>query len=76
MSFSDGDFPALCVTDLARSQAELTELAQLIQRLHWLEGGLPITNTDLEKRISMQVSHLSSTVTGFCFTTVFCCFYT
>lgn len=40
--------------DLARCQAELTELAQLIQRLQWLEGGLPITNTDLEMRISMQ----------------------
>ncbi|XP_072224392.1 oxysterol-binding protein-related protein 7-like [Leuresthes tenuis] len=40
--------------DLSRCQAELTELAQLIQRLHWLEGGLPITNTDLEMRISMQ----------------------
>ncbi|XP_029945551.1 oxysterol-binding protein-related protein 7-like isoform X2 [Salarias fasciatus] len=40
--------------DLARCQAELTELAQLIQRLHWLEGGLPITDTDLEMRISMQ----------------------
>uniref|UniRef100_A0A667WV33 Oxysterol-binding protein n=1 Tax=Myripristis murdjan TaxID=586833 RepID=A0A667WV33_9TELE len=40
--------------DLARCQLELTELAQLIQRLHWLEGGLPITNTDLELRISMQ----------------------
>ncbi|XP_041812364.1 oxysterol-binding protein-related protein 7-like isoform X2 [Chelmon rostratus] len=40
--------------DLARCQAELAELAQLIQRLHWLEGGLPITNTDLEMRISMH----------------------
>ncbi|XP_008328773.1 oxysterol-binding protein-related protein 7-like [Cynoglossus semilaevis] len=40
--------------DLSRCQTELTELAQLIQRLHWLEGGLPITNTDLEMRISMQ----------------------
>ncbi|TNN53065.1 Oxysterol-binding protein-related protein 6 [Liparis tanakae] len=40
--------------DLARCQTELTELALLIQRLHWLEGGLPITNTDLEMRISMQ----------------------
>ncbi|XP_058510253.1 oxysterol-binding protein-related protein 7-like [Solea solea] len=40
--------------DLVRCQAELTELAQLIQRLHWLEGGLPITNSDLEMRISMQ----------------------
>ncbi|KAI3360333.1 hypothetical protein L3Q82_014645 [Scortum barcoo] len=40
--------------DLARCQAELAELAQLIQRLHWLEGGLPITSTDLEMRISMQ----------------------
>ncbi|KAM4598578.1 oxysterol-binding protein-related protein 7-like isoform 1-T4 [Polymixia lowei] len=40
--------------ELARCQLELTELAQLIQRLHWLEGGLPVTNTDLELRISMQ----------------------
>ncbi|XP_040046531.2 oxysterol-binding protein-related protein 7 isoform X1 [Gasterosteus aculeatus] len=40
--------------DLARCQGELAELALLIQRLHWLEGGLPITNTDLEMRISMQ----------------------
>ncbi|XP_043954932.1 oxysterol-binding protein-related protein 6-like isoform X2 [Gambusia affinis] len=40
--------------DLARSQAELTELVQLVQRLHWLEGSVPITNTDLEMRISMQ----------------------
>lgn len=54
-------FLTLCLTDLARCQAELTELAQLIQRLHWLEGGLPITNTDLEMRISMQVSTLVTT---------------
>ncbi|KAK7940031.1 hypothetical protein WMY93_003357 [Mugilogobius chulae] len=40
--------------ELARCQAELTDLALLIQRLHWLEGGLPITNMDLEMRISMQ----------------------
>ncbi|TWW69377.1 Oxysterol-binding protein-related protein 6 [Takifugu flavidus] len=40
--------------ELARCQLELTELAQLIQRLHWLEGGLPITSTDLEMRISMH----------------------
>uniref|UniRef100_A0A3P8NIN4 PH domain-containing protein n=1 Tax=Astatotilapia calliptera TaxID=8154 RepID=A0A3P8NIN4_ASTCA len=40
--------------ELARCQADLTELAQLIQRLNWLEGGYPITNTDLEMRISMQ----------------------
>ncbi|XP_061568067.1 oxysterol-binding protein-related protein 7-like isoform X2 [Cololabis saira] len=40
--------------ELARCQTELTELAQLIQKLTWLEGGLPITNTDLERRISMQ----------------------
>lgn len=45
------------MSELARCQVELTELAQLIQRLHWLEGGLPITSTDLEMRISMQVSH-------------------
>uniref|UniRef100_A0A3B3B9W7 Oxysterol-binding protein n=1 Tax=Oryzias melastigma TaxID=30732 RepID=A0A3B3B9W7_ORYME len=37
-----------------RCQSELVELAQLIQRLQWLEGGLPITDTDLEMRISMQ----------------------
>lgn len=52
----------LCLSDLARCQVELTELAQLIQRLHWLEGGLPITNTDLEMRISMQVSTLVTAV--------------
>ncbi|XP_008298720.1 oxysterol-binding protein-related protein 6-like [Stegastes partitus] len=40
--------------DLNRCQAELTELAQLIQRLHWLEGGVPVTDTDLEMRINMQ----------------------
>ncbi|CAL9693987.1 unnamed protein product [Knipowitschia caucasica] len=40
--------------ELARCQAELADMAQLIQRLHWLEGGLPITSTDLEMRISMQ----------------------
>ncbi|KAM6905189.1 oxysterol-binding protein-related protein 7-like [Xenentodon cancila] len=40
--------------ELARCQVELTELAQLIQKLNWLEGGLPITNMDLEMRISMQ----------------------
>lgn len=52
----------LCLADLARCQLELTELAQLIQRLHWLEGGLPITSTDLEMRISMQVSPLWTSV--------------
>ncbi|XP_053193806.1 oxysterol-binding protein-related protein 7-like [Scomber japonicus] len=40
--------------DLTRCQVELTELAQLIQRLHWLEGGIPVTDVDLERRISMQ----------------------
>ncbi|XP_061605756.1 oxysterol-binding protein-related protein 7-like isoform X3 [Phyllopteryx taeniolatus] len=40
--------------DLSRCQTDLTELAHLIQRLHWLEGGFPITDTDLEMRISMQ----------------------
>lgn len=45
-----------CVPELARCQLELTELAQLIQRLHWLEGGLPVTSTDLGMRISMHVS--------------------
>uniref|UniRef100_A0A3P9NH21 Oxysterol-binding protein n=1 Tax=Poecilia reticulata TaxID=8081 RepID=A0A3P9NH21_POERE len=45
---------SLSTVNLARSQAELAELVQLIQRLHWLEGSVPITNTDLEMRISMQ----------------------
>ncbi|XP_019714189.1 oxysterol-binding protein-related protein 7-like isoform X3 [Hippocampus comes] len=40
--------------DLTRCQTDLTELALLIQRLHWLEGGYPVTDTDLEMRISMQ----------------------
>lgn len=40
--------------ELVRCQAELSELAQLIQRLHWLEGGLPITSTDLEMRINVN----------------------
>lgn len=46
----------ISVSELTRCQLELTELAQLIQRLHWLEGGLPITSTDLDMRISMHVS--------------------
>uniref|UniRef100_H3BWN9 Oxysterol-binding protein n=1 Tax=Tetraodon nigroviridis TaxID=99883 RepID=H3BWN9_TETNG len=41
-------------SELARCQLELTELAQLIQRLQWLEGGLPLTSTDLDTRISMH----------------------
>lgn len=49
-------FVTFSMLELARCQLELTELAQLIQRLHWLEGGMPITNTDLEMRISMHVS--------------------
>ncbi|KAG7273108.1 hypothetical protein CRUP_024838 [Coryphaenoides rupestris] len=40
--------------ELARCQLELLEMGALIQRLHWLEGGVPITDTDLEQRISMQ----------------------
>lgn len=49
-------FLTFCVSELTRCQQELTELAQLIQRLHWLEGGLPVTSTDLDMRISMHVS--------------------
>lgn len=49
--------PAVCVSELVRCQAELSELAHLIQRLHWLEGGLPVTSTDLEMRINVNVSH-------------------
>ncbi|CAL8288772.1 unnamed protein product [Boreogadus saida] len=43
--------------ELARCQLELVEMEALVQRLHWLEGGPnpnPITDTDLEQRISMQ----------------------
>uniref|UniRef100_A0A8C7CQ68 Oxysterol-binding protein n=1 Tax=Oncorhynchus kisutch TaxID=8019 RepID=A0A8C7CQ68_ONCKI len=41
--------------ELARSQLDLTELAQLIQRLNWLESDQqPISNSDLERRINMQ----------------------
>ncbi|XP_058609391.1 oxysterol-binding protein-related protein 6-like isoform X3 [Onychostoma macrolepis] len=46
----------LCQQELARCQLDLAELSNLIQKLHWHEGGLPITNTDLERRISMQFS--------------------
>lgn len=46
----------ISVSELVRCQLELTELAQLIQRLNWLEGGLPITCTDLDMRIHMHVS--------------------
>lgn len=53
---SASSFCDISVPELARCQLELTELAQLIQRLHWLEGGLPVTSTDLDMRISMQVS--------------------
>ncbi|XP_016301862.1 oxysterol-binding protein-related protein 3-like isoform X1 [Sinocyclocheilus anshuiensis] len=44
----------VCQQELARCQLDLAELSSLIQKLHWHEGGLPITNTDLEHRISMQ----------------------
>ncbi|KAL1255523.1 hypothetical protein QQF64_013584 [Cirrhinus molitorella] len=43
----------LCQQELARCQLDLAELSSLIQKLHWHEGR-PITNTDLERRISMQ----------------------
>lgn len=42
--------------ELARCQQDLAELGSLIQKLHCLEGDLPVSNVDLEKRISMQVS--------------------
>ncbi|XP_050960225.1 oxysterol-binding protein-related protein 7 isoform X1 [Labeo rohita] len=44
----------LCQQELARCQLDLAELSSLIQKLHWHEGGLPITNVDLERRIGMQ----------------------
>lgn len=50
----------VCISELARCQGELSELAQLIQRLHWLEGGLPITSTDLEMRINVNVGERAS----------------
>ncbi|KAL0992419.1 hypothetical protein UPYG_G00093070 [Umbra pygmaea] len=44
-----------CSQELTRCQQDLTELAQLIQRLNWLESGKqPITDSDLEQRINMQ----------------------
>ncbi|CAM4635645.1 unnamed protein product [Leuciscus chuanchicus] len=44
----------LCHQELARCKLDLAELSSVIQKLHWHEGGLPITSTDLERRISMQ----------------------
>ncbi|XP_057211146.1 oxysterol-binding protein-related protein 6-like isoform X1 [Triplophysa rosa] len=44
----------MCQQELARCQLDLAELTSLIQKLHWDAGGLPITNTELEHRISMQ----------------------
>ncbi|KAJ8335052.1 hypothetical protein SKAU_G00406910 [Synaphobranchus kaupii] len=43
-----------CSQELLQSQADLAELQLLIQRLQFLESGQPITNGDLEHRISMQ----------------------
>ncbi|XP_010872929.4 oxysterol-binding protein-related protein 7 isoform X2 [Esox lucius] len=44
-----------CSQELSRCQSELTELAQLIQRLNWLETGQqPISDADIERRINMQ----------------------
>ncbi|CAL8301465.1 unnamed protein product [Merluccius merluccius] len=40
--------------ELARCQLEIAEMGALIQRLSWLEGGLLVSDTDLEQRISMQ----------------------
>uniref|UniRef100_A0A3P8YCR4 Oxysterol-binding protein n=1 Tax=Esox lucius TaxID=8010 RepID=A0A3P8YCR4_ESOLU len=45
----------LSLEELSRCQSELTELAQLIQRLNWLETGQqPISDADIERRINMQ----------------------
>lgn len=49
-------FWPLTPAELARCQLDLAELGRLIKMLHCLEGDLPISNMDLEKRISMQVS--------------------
>ncbi|XP_051728793.1 oxysterol-binding protein-related protein 7-like isoform X4 [Ctenopharyngodon idella] len=45
---------SLSCTELARCQLDLAELSSLIQKLNWHEVGLPISSTDLERRISMQ----------------------
>ncbi|XP_016431610.1 oxysterol-binding protein-related protein 6-like [Sinocyclocheilus rhinocerous] len=44
----------LCQLELARCQLDIAELSSLIQKLHWHEDGLPITNMDLERQISIQ----------------------
>uniref|UniRef100_A0A673JT69 Oxysterol-binding protein n=2 Tax=Sinocyclocheilus rhinocerous TaxID=307959 RepID=A0A673JT69_9TELE len=43
----------LSCTELARCQLDIAELSSLIQKLHWHEDGLPITNMDLERQITM-----------------------
>ncbi|XP_063044224.1 oxysterol-binding protein-related protein 7-like isoform X2 [Engraulis encrasicolus] len=43
-----------CTHELNRCELDLAELSRLIQRLHWLDGGLPITESDLQTRINMQ----------------------
>ncbi|KAG7459596.1 hypothetical protein MATL_G00212350 [Megalops atlanticus] len=43
-----------CSQELRRCQGDLVELNLLVQRLQFLESGQPITNGDLERRISMQ----------------------
>ncbi|XP_051519745.1 oxysterol-binding protein-related protein 7-like isoform X1 [Myxocyprinus asiaticus] len=44
----------MCQQELARCHVDLAELSHLIQKLHCHEGGLPFTDTDLKRRISMQ----------------------
>ncbi|KAJ8251710.1 hypothetical protein GJAV_G00224270 [Gymnothorax javanicus] len=43
-----------CSQELLRCQTSLNELHKLVQRLQFLETGQPMTNGDLEHRISMQ----------------------
>ncbi|XP_026102935.1 oxysterol-binding protein-related protein 6 isoform X1 [Carassius auratus] len=46
--------PDICAQELTRCQMELTELQQLVQKLHSLESGQMVNNGDLQRIISMQ----------------------
>ncbi|XP_066530828.1 oxysterol-binding protein-related protein 7-like [Hoplias malabaricus] len=43
-----------CQQVLTQCKQDLSELCCLVQRLHLLEGDLPVSDRDLERRISMQ----------------------
>ncbi|XP_040032933.2 oxysterol-binding protein-related protein 7 isoform X3 [Gasterosteus aculeatus] len=54
--------PDLCVQELHRCNVELSEINRLIQRLQMLDTGQTLTNGDLKRIISIQLSssHLGS----------------